>query len=203
MMKKQLTNPHEYLATQDEILAQVIRLGHVPNYEIRKNHFQSLVQEIINQQLSDKAAATITKRFTALFDEGDFPRAEKILALSDEKIRTSGISYPKISYIKNLAQKIVADEIKFDQFASLSDEAVIEVLTQVKGIGQWTAEMFLMFSLGRPDVFSYGDQGLKNAIRKLYNLKSHPTPKQAEKISKKWKPYRSLACRYLWRSLDI
>jgi DNA-3-methyladenine glycosylase II len=168
----------------------------------RRNYFKSLVVAIVNQQLSGKAAATILKRFEALFPGKRFPKPEDVLKMPVPKMRKAGLSRMKISFLKDLSQHIIKGSLDFKKLSKLADEEVIEQLVRVKGIGRWTAEMFLIFSLGRNDVFSYGDLGLRNAIRALYKLKAHPTPAQAEKISAAWKPYRSLASRYLWASLD-
>jgi len=199
-MSKKIIN---HLKKVDPILATVI--SQVPPFERRQDadFYRALVESIVSQQLSIKAADTIFARFLKLFPHVNFPMPQQVREMDIEKIRSCGISYAKISYIKDLATKTQTGILKFDVIHKLSDEEIITHLTQVKGIGRWTAEMFLMFSLGRDDVFSYGDQGLKNAIKKLYQLKSHPTLKQAEKISSKWKPYRSWACRYLWASLEL
>lgn len=201
-MDKHRRDPVEHLQQVDPVLAQVINLTPRPVWKKAKDYFRALVEDIINQQLSDKASATITIRFNKLFPK--IPYApEQVLKFTTEKIRGVGVSYAKVSYIKDLAGKIIEGKLHFQKIHMLSDEEVIERLTAVKGIGRWTAEMFLMFSLGREDVFSYGDQGLKNAIKRLYKLKAHPTPRQAERISAKWEPFRSWACRYLWASLEL
>jgi DNA-3-methyladenine glycosylase II len=160
------------------------------------------VEAIINQQLSGKAADTIFKRFVALFPGKKFPTPKDVLAMPTAKMRKCGLSKMKVSFLKDLSKKILDGTVNFRKMPAWTDEEVIEHLTEVKGIGRWTAEMFLMFSLGREDVFSYGDLGLRNAMQKLYKLKAHPTPKQAEKIVAAWKPYRSLASRYLWANVD-
>jgi len=215
-----------HLSKSDRILAAAIKkTAHIihewDSAGKRPNHFKALVVAIINQQLSGKAAATIEKRFEALFIEKaataaagkksprkqsprkKFPKPEDVLAMPAAKIRKCGLSKMKVSFIKDLARKILDGTVDFRAMHTWSDEEVIEHLTQVKGIGRWTAEMFLMFSLGRDDVFSYGDLGLRNAMQRLYKLRAHPTPAQAAKIAEKWKPYRSLASRYLWASLEI
>lgn len=203
MNRKVINNdPVKYLSKVDPILAKVIKKVQKPIWELETDYFRSLVEAIINQQLSDKAADTIIGRFNKLLKKHPYTPME-VLALDKEKIRGVGISYGKASYLHDLAGKTREKVLRFEQIRTYSDEDVIEHLIQVKGIGRWTAEMFLMFSLGREDVFSYGDQGLKNAIQRLYKLEKHPTPKQADKISSKWRPYRSWACRYLWRSLDL
>lgn len=167
--------------------------------EKSSDHFVRLVRSIVGQQLSIKAASTIFSRFEKLFKKGI--TAEAILRLSDGKIRDCGISYPKIKYIKDLSEKVRDKELLLDTFEHADELTIIENLTKVKGIGTWSAEMFLMFALARPDVFSAGDLGLKNAIIKLYGLKN-PTEKELLKLSKKWSPYRTYACRILWESLN-
>lgn len=199
-MKK--LDPTIHLQMADPILGEVIKKVDKPKWTNRTDHFRSLVEDIISQQLSVKASDTIIARFNALFPQLPYS-PEDILALSTEIVRKVGISYAKVSYIKDLALHVQNNTLDFENIHLLSDEEVILELIKVKGIGRWTAEMFLMFSLGREDVFSYGDQGLKNAMKRLYTLRSSPTPKQAEKISVKWKPYRTWACRYLWASLEL
>jgi len=126
-----------------------------------------------------------------------------LLKLSDKKIRSCGTSNSKVSFLKDLAAKVLKNDLKLNKLDKLSDDLVIKELTKVKGIGPWTAEMFLMFTLGREDIFSHGDLGLKNAIKKLYKFKKEPTRKQIEKIVEIWKPYRTYASRILWKSLEI
>lgn len=184
-------------------MAGVIKQVKIGRIMPSDNHFATLVQSIIGQQLSVKAAKTIIGRFLNLFPKARFPAPEQILKMDKEKMRACGLSYSKISYIKDLAEKVKTKEVKLAEIALLGDEEVIAELVRVKGIGRWTSEMFLIFSLGRDDIFSYGDLGIKNAIKKLYKLKAHPTPEKANKISEKWKPYRSTACRLLWKYLDI
>lgn len=167
--------------------------------EKSQDHFVRLVRSIVGQQLSVKAASTIWGRFEKLFKKGI--TAEAILKLKDEKIRACGISYPKIKYIKDLADKVHTKQLLLDAFEEADEETIIDALTQVKGIGTWSAEMFLMFALGRPDVFSAKDLGLKNATIKLYGLKN-PSENELLELSKKWSPFRTYACRILWESLD-
>ena len=169
---------------------------------LSKNYFQSLCRSIIGQQLSRKAAQNIFDRFIKLFKEKNVT-SENLLKIKDKDIRIAGLSYSKIKYLKDLAGKIVKNELKINKIDTLKNEEVIIELTKVKGIGRWTAEMFLMFSLSREDVFSNGDLGLKKGIQKIYKLKKLPTLKQMEKLSKKWIPYRTYASRILWRSLEI
>jgi DNA-3-methyladenine glycosylase II len=167
--------------------------------ETTPNHFIRLVRAIVGQQLSVKAAHTIFSRFEKLFKKEI--TASEILKLKDEDIRACGISYPKIKYIKDLAQKVNGKELLLETLIDAPEETVILELTKVKGIGVWSAEMFLMFALGREDVFSSGDMGLQNAMIKLYGLEK-PTKEELIKLSRKWSPYRTYACRILWQSLD-
>lgn len=192
----------DHFKKNDPVLYSVIKNVGVHGPKTSADHFLELCEIIINQQLSDKAAATIFARFKRLFPQEKIkPRA--LLKLETEKIRSCGTSKAKVSFLKDLAKKIVTEELRLDQLDKLSDELIMKELTQVKGIGPWSVEMFLMFTLGREDVFSHGDLGLKNAIKKLYKFKKDPSKKQIEKIVEKWKPYRTYACRILWKSLEI
>lgn len=164
--------------------------------------FVDLVESIINQQLSGKAAATIFGRFKKLFSREQIT-PKKLLKLTDEKIRAAGISYSKIKYIKGIAREIVEGRLDLPKMETLNDEQVINEMVKLKGVGVWTAEMFLMFTLLRPDVFSTGDLGLQNAIAKFYKLDKKPPKEKLLEISGKWSPHRSLASRILWRSLDL
>lgn len=195
-------DPIHYLQSADPILATVIQQVILPPLVPSDSYFEALTESIISQQLSIKAADTIYGRFKKLF-KNERINAEEVLKLSDEKIRACGISLSKIKYIKDLAEKTLESGILFEQFEMMTDQEIIDELVKVKGIGIWTAQMFLMFTMGREDVFSYGDLGLRRAIEKLYKLKKEPSEKQAEKIADKWKPYRTIACRYLWKSLEL
>jgi len=168
-----------------------------------KDYYQSLVDSIISQQLSTYAAAAIEKRFQDLFG-GVFPTPEQILTKDVETLRGIGFSRGKATYVLDLAQHIVDGKVKFDHLDGLSNDEVIAELTQVKGIGVWTAHMFLMFCMGRPDVLPIGDLGIRNGIRKLYGLADAPTPEQVTEIAakNKWHPYESVASWYIWHSLD-
>jgi DNA-3-methyladenine glycosylase II len=166
------------------------------------NYFQSLVEAIVSQQLSDKAAITIINRFKALFPCIDFPSPKQVLRKKDSALRSAGLSGAKVSYIKNIAQAIENKTVHFTDAAKLTDEEIIEMLVKVKGVGRWTAEIFLIFSLGRRDVFSFGDLGLRNAVKKLYSLRQDPSLKQLHKLSSRWRPYCTCASLYLWASLN-
>lgn len=184
---------------KDLVLRKIIKEVQVEELNEQTDLFADLIESIINQQLSGKSAATIFNRFKLLF-ENKFPTAEQILKVSDEKIRNCGISYPKIKYIKGICQAIIDKSLNIEEISKLTDEEVIVHLTKLKGVGRWTAEMILIFSLRRPDVFSIGDLGLRNAVSLHYKVKREDL-KKIEKISKNWSPYRSLAARLLWRSL--
>lgn len=192
----------DYLSKKDPVLKEIIKK--VPPFERYKasNYFEALTESIVSQQLSVKAADTIWKRFIALLPD-EKVTAENVWEVPDQKIRDAGISWSKISYIKDLAKKTMESGILFEQFEIMNDEEIITELVKVKGIGRWTAEMFLMFAMERPDVFSYGDLGLRRAIQKWYGLDHEPTQEEAGKIAQKWQPYRTIASRYLWRSLEL
>jgi DNA-3-methyladenine glycosylase II len=189
------------LASRDAVLGKVISQVRLPRLQLDRDYFQVLVQTIINQQLSDKAGATIVRRFEALFGKS-FPSPKQVLSMDARRIRGTGVSGAKTKYIKNLAKAVQRKKVNFALLKSLSDDQVIEALTEVKGIGKWTAEMFLIFTLGRPDVFSYGDVGLQNAIARLYRIRGPHLVRRIHALERKWKPQRSLACRFLWASLD-
>ncbi|KKW46375.1 MAG: hypothetical protein A3A43_00110 [Candidatus Liptonbacteria bacterium RIFCSPLOWO2_01_FULL_56_20] len=196
-MKKKIA----HLRRRDPVLRKVIDRIKLRTLGAREGHFKSLVEAIISQQLSGKAAATITKRFKELFPRKSFPGPQDVLRMPRVKIRRAGLSAMKVSFLKDLSRRALNKSLDLRKIGQWSDEEVVAHLVRVRGIGRWTAEMFLMFSLRRDDVFSYGDLGLRNAMKKLYGLKSHPTEAQAEKISSKWKPYRTWGSRYLWASL--
>jgi DNA-3-methyladenine glycosylase II len=164
------------------------------------SHFYSLIRAIVFQQLSGKAATTILNRFLALFPGGE-PTPEAILALSDEQMRAVGMSRQKSAYLRDLAHKVQGGALPLDHVDTLKDADLIAYLVQVKGIGKWTAQMFLMFKLGREDVLPDLDLGIQNAIKRAYR-KRKVTPKDVLRIGAKWSPYSSIACWYLWRSLD-
>ena len=169
--------------------------------EYGEPQFCSVAEAIVYQQLNGKAAETIFKRFAALAGEPLTP--EGILRLSDEQLRRVGLSKQKSAYLKDLAQKTAAGVLDFAKLPALPDEEVIEHLTQVKGIGVWTAHMFLIFSLRRLNVLPTGDYGVQMALKRHYRKRKLPKPKDMEKIARAWEPYRSVACWYMWRSLDI
>lgn len=190
-----------HLKKSDPVLRAIIERVGPCRMEFGPAEFCSLAEAIVYQQLNGKAAVTIFKRFAALAGEPLTP--EGILKLSDEELRGVGLSKQKSAYLKDLAAKTASGALDFSRLPELSDEEVITHLTQVKGIGVWTAHMFLIFSLRRPNVLPTGDYGVQMAVKKHYRKRKLPKPKDMEKIARAWEPYRSVACWYMWRSLDI
>jgi DNA-3-methyladenine glycosylase II len=166
----------------------------------RTDPFRALLHAIIAQQLSTKAAATIEARFAALFDGR--PTAAAIAAVPDDRLRAVGLSAQKLGYIRDLCARTLEGSLVLDALESLPDEDVVVALTNVKGIGRWTAEMFLMFRLHRPDVLPVGDLGIVKAVQRAYKMRLAPTPVRLTRLGENWRPYRSVACWYLWASLD-
>ena len=194
------------LAASDPVMAQLIEEhGDVVRRDLRRERpgdaYGALLRSIVGQQLSTKAARTIYGRMLELFG-GHPPTPKQLLAADPDAIRTSGLSRPKINYLRDLAGHVESGELELNRLDELPDDEVIEQLTAVKGIGEWSAHMFLMFHLGRPDVLPVGDQGIRNAVKAQYRLRKIPDAKRMEKIAKPWRPYRTLACLYLWSSLD-
>lgn len=165
-------------------------------------HYDALVRSIVFQQLSGKAAGTIHRRFSEIYPNKR-PRAQHVLATEDTALRAAGLSRQKIGYLRDLSSRVAAGTLPLAHLGRLSDDEIIEHLVQVKGIGRWTAQMFLMFRLGRPDVLPELDLGVQNAIQREYGLKKRPLPKDVLKRGEKWRPYASIASWYLWRSLEI
>lgn len=192
----------KHFQRRDRLMYQLIDyLDKIEKLQPSSDYFSDLCEIIVNQQLSEKAAATIFGRFQQLFPKGKIT-AVSLLQLSDEIIRGAGISWGKVKYLKDLASKVNEEKINLKQLKVMQDEEIHKQLVTVKGIGKWSIEMFLMFSLAREDIFSPGDLGLRRAIMKLYKMKKEPTEKQLEKISSKWSPFRTYASRILWRSLE-
>lgn len=190
-----------HLKKSDPILSVIIERVGACRMEFGPPEFGTLAETIVYQQLNGKAAVTIFKRFAAL--AGDPVTPEGILKLTDVELRSVGLSKQKSSYLKDMAQRAVRGELEFSRLPEMSDDEVIKHLTQVKGVGVWTAHMFLMFTLRRPNVLPTGDFGIQMAIKKHYKKRKMPKPEQMAKIAKAWEPYRSVACWYLWQSLDI
>jgi len=194
----------EFLARRDPVMAGLIeRIGPISLRARRLPPFQSLVQSITCQQLSGKAADTILGRFRKLFGNGHFPTAAQVLAIEPERLRSAGLSGPKASYIRGVAEKAVAGSLPtLKQCAGLTDAEIVERLTELKGVGRWTAEMFLIFNLGRPDVLPVHDLGVRRGYQIAYGKRKLPEPEHLERFGQRWQPYRTLASRYLWRALD-
>jgi 3-methyladenine DNA glycosylase/8-oxoguanine DNA glycosylase len=192
------------LMRRDPVLAAIIKrhgpcgLGAVRDHF---DHFAMLVRAIVFQQLSTKAASTIHNRLMERMPGGK-PVPEALSALSDAQLRAAGISRQKALYLRDLCEKVSSGAVPLQDVDDLPDEDVIVALTQVKGIGRWTAEMFLIFRLQRPDVLPLNDLGIINAIQRAYRLRKKPTPDRMRKIGEAWRPYRSVASWYLWRSLE-
>jgi DNA-3-methyladenine glycosylase II len=194
----------KHLSQVDPVMARLIaRIGPVGLKARRLPPFQSLVQAIIYQQLSGKAAETILGRFQALFGNGHFPTPEEVLALGLEGICAAGLSKPKANYIRGLSEKALVGHLPtLSACEQLSDAEIVAQFTEIKGIGRWTAEMFLMFNLGRPDVLPVHDLGVRKGFQIAYGKRKLPEPEALDRFGKKWKPYRTAAAWYLWRVLD-
>jgi DNA-3-methyladenine glycosylase II len=190
------------LMRRDPILAVTIRRIGACGMTSRllTDHLTTLVRAIVGQQLSSKAAATIFGRLRTLFPDGQIT-VDGLQALGDAPLRGVGLSSQKLGYLRDLSARIGDGRLLLDELDELSDEQVIERLTAVKGFGRWTAEMFLMFRLQRPDVLPVGDLGICTAVQRIYRLRQRPKPKRLIKIGEAWRPYRSIACWYLWESL--
>ena len=184
-----------------QLLTQLEEKGTNFTLSQSSDYSADLCEAIVNQQLSEKAGRTIYNRFLDLLPNR-VVTPTGVLALTEESIRTAGMSWSKVRFIKSLATSFIEKHIDFDTIHTRTDEEVLAQLITLHGIGKWSAEMFLMFSLGRENIFSFGDVALRRAIEKIYGFKKEPTGKQIEKIVQKWSPYKTYACRILWRSLD-
>ena len=195
-------DPPKFLSNVDPQLAEVIKSVGQYSIKIRNNAFQTLVESIIYQQLAGTAAKVVYGRFIKYYD-GAMPTPIQILSSSDTELKSKvGLSNQKIEYIKDLSTRIKDGRLSLEMLRSMTDEEVINSLQQVKGIGRWTAEMFLIFYLGRQDILPVTDLGIRKAIQKLYSLSELPMPPTMLAISQPWKPYRSIATWYLWKSLS-
>jgi DNA-3-methyladenine glycosylase II len=190
-----------HLKKSDPVMRAIIERVGAYKIEHREPSFETLVRSIVYQQLSGKVATVILGRLVALLPDGKITPAA-ILKLTPARMRKAGLSKQKTAYIRDLARKTNQGHIQFETLPDLTDLEVIEHLTQVKGIGVWTAHMFLIFALRRPDILATGDLGVRVAIRKAYQLEELPLPKQVEELAAPWRPYSSVAVWYLWRSLE-
>ncbi len=199
------TGAAEHLARVDPVMRRLIR--EVGPFTLRprrrRSPFESLARAIAYQQLHDKAAESILKRFIALFPGRRFPRPDELLAMNMRSIRTAGFSRPKIVALRDLASKTLDGTVPTNRIINeLGDEAIVERLIEVRGIGRWTVEMLLIFQLGRPDVLPADDFGVRNGFRIAYRRRSMPTPRQVLRYGERWRPYRTVASWYLWRAAD-
>ncbi len=192
------------LMRRDARLAPHIkRVGRCRLPDSRTRHpFAALVRAILSQQLSGKAADTIHGRMVVLLGGPEHLTPVRLLAADQAALRAAGISWPKISYLRDLAERVSDGRLDLDALEHCSDDEVIEAITAVKGLGRWSAEMFLMFRLNRPDVFPVGDLGIVKGVQKLYGMKRRPNPRTMERLAEPWRPYRSVAAWYLWRLLE-
>jgi DNA-3-methyladenine glycosylase II len=201
-----MPDPLEQLRASDPVMRRLVdKHGPLDEEERRRGRplepYGALVRSIVGQQLSTKAARSIYERLTALFD-GRTPTPAELLAADPEDVRSVGLSRPKVAYLRSLAEHVESGELELARLSELPDEEVTEQLTAVKGLGQWTADMFLIFHLGRPDVLPVGDLGVRRAVERVYGLPDLPDAAQLTEIGEPWRPHRSLASLYLWRSLD-
>ncbi|MEK7127546.1 MAG: DNA-3-methyladenine glycosylase [Patescibacteria group bacterium] len=187
--------------SKDPILKKILKKEVEFEFKVTKDLYAAVVGNIIGQQLSSKPAEIIEERFRKLFPAKTFPKPNDVLEMPDQKLRDCGMSWSKVKYIKNLSQAVVDGTLDIKDLKNLSDEKIIENLIKIKGIGRWTAEMILIFHLGREDVFSVGDLGLRTAVAKLYNIDRNDL-KKVEQIAQNWKPFRSYASRFLWEYKD-
>jgi DNA-3-methyladenine glycosylase II len=205
---------YAHLAAADPVLARLLEeCGPPPVLDstddnadhtavARSLPYTALLRAIVGQQLSTKAARTIYGRLLTYFDEVP-PTPEQVLDAEPEEMRAAaGLSRAKVTYLRSLAEHVISGDLELERLDQLSDEDVISELTAVKGLGLWSAQMFLMFHLSRPDVLPVGDLGIRRAIERAYGLEELPEPAAIERIAEPWRPHRTLACRYLWRSLD-
>lgn len=189
-----------HLTSADPVLAAIIARVGPYRLQVRKPTFETLARSIVYQQLAGKAAASIFARLKVAV--GPRFSAKAVLGLTQEQLRACGLSAQKAAYIRDLAERVASRQLSFQRLAGLEDQEIIESLTQVKGVGVWTVQMFLIFALERPNVLPISDLGIRNAIRRAYNLEETPKPADMLRISASWHPYCSVAAWYLWRSLD-
>lgn len=197
---------HQHLAQCDPIMHGLIQV-HGPcrlEPETRRPPFQSLVVAVAHQQLHGAAAANILGRFKKLFPGRKFPRAQDLAEVTDDQMRACGFSFAKIRAIRDIAEKTVSGVVPTTrQMDLLSDEEIIERLTEVRGVGRWTAEMLLIFQLGRPDVLPADDFGVRNGFRRAYQKRSMPTPQAIRRFGERWRPHATTAAWFLWRAADV
>ena len=193
----------EFLRGSDPVLARIIEQVGPLEIAHRRERFQSLVRAIIFQQLAGRAALAIYERFKKIIGHGRFPTPAQVIAASDEEMRRAGLSRGKMGYIRDLARHVRDGSLNFRRFARMTDEEIITDLVRVRGIGRWTAEMFLMFNLRRPDVLPVDDLGFRSAVARDYGLSQLPTAQELKSMGERWRPYRSGAVWYFWQSTRL
>jgi DNA-3-methyladenine glycosylase II len=200
------TEAMEHLVAADPVMARIVERVGPLDLEARRrgrpeDSYGALVRSITGQQLSVKAARTIYLRVADLYG-GRTPTPAELIATDPEDLRTAGLSYAKAAYLRDLAERVEDSRLELERFPELDDATVSAELTAIKGVGQWTADMFMMFHLGRTDVLPVGDLGIRNAAKLEYGLRKLPTPDRLKRLARPWRPHRTLACVYLWESLD-
>lgn len=199
----EIENGISHIYNNDKKLATIIDAAGPCNLKPKQDYYHALLRSIVSQQLSTVVAGAITERIFSFFNYKPLP--EDIISTSDQKLRSLGLSWAKVRYIKDLSQKIIIKEMHFRGLKKMSDEEIINELTKVKGVGVWTVQMFLIFTLGRLDVLPVNDLGIRRAAKLNYGLRKLPSEERLKKLSKKngWDPYKSIASWYLWRSIDM
>jgi len=190
------------LLNRDEKMRVLIRKFGWPDFDPKQDYFQSLLRSIVFQQLSGKAANTIYERFINLIPKTVTLSPKEVLKLDKDEMRKTGLSFQKINYLRNLAYFFENNSFQKKDVERMTDEEISNELTQIKGIGQWTVDMFLMFTLNRADILPYTDLGIQKGFKKIFNMNNLPSKKEMETHSKIWRPYRTIACWYLWRTVD-
>ena len=190
------------LLKKDKNMQDLIKKFGRPDFNLGQDYFQSLLRSIVFQQLSGKAAKTIYERLVNLIPETTNLCPNEVLKLDKDEMRKAGLSFQKINYVRNLADYFENNPLKKKEVERMTDEEISKELIQIKGIGQWTVDMFLMFTLKRADILPCSDLGIQKGIMKILNMKNLPSKKEMENCSRKWRPYRTIACWYLWRMVD-
>lgn len=204
MTAEDMARARRVLMRRDPVLAPLIKRYGVCGIKTGREQdiFCGLVEAIVSQQLSTRAAATIYSRVRALLPDGGTPTPEALQLIPDDDLRGAGLSRQKLGYMRDLSLKVLDGSINTAGLGEMTDEQIVQELTKIKGIGRWTVEMLLIFRLARPDVFPAGDLGIVKAVQKAYNLRKTPGVKRLHAIAERWRPYRSVASWYLWASLE-
>jgi len=192
---------YRHLRAADPVVGMLIEAYGPYRPRPAMDHYESLLRTILYQQLNGTAATTIRDRWMGLYG-GRYPTPTELLATTDEAFRSTGVSRQKAGYMRDVAERVLAGSLAFDALEAMPDEEVVEAITAVRGLGEWSAHMFLMFQLGRPDVLPVGDYGVRNGMRIAYHLDEMPTPSRVKEIGAPWAPYRSVASWYMWRAVE-